>query len=248
MHEAALHEDNSFITLTYSPENIPMGGTLVLPHFQDFMKRLRSRVAPRRIRFFHCGEYGEQLGRPHYHACIFGYSFPDRRYFKSVNGVNLYISDFLADIWRFGFSTVGDVTFDSAAYVARYCCKKVTGERAHDHYWRLNEATGECFQVEPEYATMSRRPGLGTGWFEKFGEEVFPSDEVIVSGRSIKPPRFYDQLFEIGSPEDYEAMKRKRIKRAMAHAEDQTDDRLYVRERVKRSQIGFLKRGYEDEA
>ncbi len=248
MHEAQLHEDNSFITLTYSPEKMPDGGTLVLHHFQDFMKRLRSRLSPRKIRFFHCGEYGEKLGRPHYHACIFGYGFPDRKHFKDVNDQALFVSAFLSSVWGFGFCTLGSLTFESAAYVARYCCKKVTGDLAHDHYWRVNEDTGECFQVEPEYATMSRRPGIGSGWFEKFGSEVYPSDEVIVGGRRCKPPRFYDSLYEVESPADYEAVKRKRMVAARAHAEDQTDSRLLVRERVKRAQVSMLKRGYEDEA
>jgi hypothetical protein len=74
VHEASLHEKNCFITLTYSPENLPKDGSLDVSHFQKFMKRFRKRFGPG-IRFFHCGEYGESLSRPHYHACIFGFDF-----------------------------------------------------------------------------------------------------------------------------------------------------------------------------
>lgn len=247
MHEASLHEANSFLTLTYDPDKLPIGGTLVKHHFTDFMKRLRSRLSPRKLRYFHCGEYGEKLGRPHYHSVLFGFDFPDRVYYKSVNGQKLFISDFLSDVWGFGFCTLGTVTFQSAAYVSRYCVKKITGSQADDHYWSVDERTGECHQIEPEYATMSRRPGLGAGWLEKYASDVYPFDEVVVSGVPTKPPRFYDSLYEIENPSDFARIKRERILAARKHSDDQTDERLLVREKCKLSQVQFLKRGYENE-
>jgi len=234
MHEASLHECNSFVTLTYSDSNLPDSGSLVLRDFQLFCKRLRKRLGG--FRFFHCGEYGERLGRPHYHACLFGVDFPDRVLYNERNGVKLYESPLLNDVWGLGFATVGDVTFESAAYVARYVCKKVTGESAGDHYG----------DKKPEYVTMSRRPGIGREWFEKFSAEVYPSDEVISRGRSCRPPRFYDSVFELAEPSVFDVVKRKRVERARVHSANCTPERLRVRERCTNARISFLRRSLEE--
>ncbi len=95
-------------------------------------------------------------------------------------------------------------------------------------YSRLDVETGELVLVAPEYVTMSRRPGIGTGWFEKFANDVYPSDEVVIRGKSSKPPRFYDRLLEAASPEEM-----RRIQRARNDARDRGDEtaaRLRVRE------------------
>ncbi len=244
MHEADMHDDNSFITLTYSPEKLPSGGTLVLWHFQDFMKRLRGRLAPRKIRFFHCGEYGEKFSRPHYHAIIFGYSFPDKVFYKTVNEERLFKSDFLGDVWRHGGNTVGDVSFLSAGYVARYCLKKQNGHTSVEHYSRCDEVTGEFYQVDPEYSTMSK--GIGKSWFDKFGSEVFPRDEVLARGFLSQPPRFYDGLYEIQEPDDFARVKRERILGSRRRSADSTPARLEVREQVKLAQVSLLHRSYEN--
>ena len=162
------------------------GGSLHLPDFQNFMKRLRKSIAPKRVRFYHCGEYGDILSRPHYHALLFGYDFDDRKFFAKRNENSVYTSTELSSLWPHGFSVVGSVTFESAAYVARYVMKKVTGERSLDHYGGL----------KPEYTTMSRRPGIGAGWLRRFSSDVFPLDRVIVNGKETRPPRFYDRLLE----------------------------------------------------
>lgn len=241
MHEASLHDENSFITLTYSQEHLPEDGGLHVEDFQKFMKRLRKRFEPRRIRFFHCGEYGEELQRPHYHACLFNVDFPDKVPHKKVPGGYLYTSALLQKLWPLGFSTCGDVTFESAAYVARYVTKKVTGEAAKGHY--CNRETGEV--IAPEYTTMSRRPGLAREWLDKYLEDVFPFDEVIVSGRPVKPPRYYETFYQLEDPEGHSAVKEKRIDRARKLAHDNTPARLRVKEEVKNAQFGMLKRGYE---
>lgn len=243
MHEAQLHEENSFITLTYSPEHVPESGSLRVEDFQKFMKRLRKRIAPKRVRFFHCGEYGEKLQRPHYHACLFGYDFPDKVVFRKIACGYLYTSAMLEELWPVGFSTVGDVTFESAAYVARYVTKKVTGEAKHGHY--CNRETGEV--IRPEYTTMSRRPGIGKAWFEKFSGDVFPYDEVVVAGRPVKPPRYYENLFQLEEPEVHERIKAQRIDKARRLAHDNTPARLRAKEAVKNAQFGMLKRSFEEE-
>lgn len=131
MHECSLYESNLFLTLTYSDEHLPHRGVLVKRHFQLFMKRLRKHFANRLIRFYHCGEYGSLTQRPHYHAILFNVDFPDRvLHSKNGRGESLYESATLAKLWPYGQATYGEVTFESAAYCARYCVKKVTGQLA----------------------------------------------------------------------------------------------------------------------
>lgn len=241
MHEVSLHEDNCFITLTYDEEHYPTDGSLVKHHFQDFMKRLRRHFEPRRIRFYHCGEYGGKFKRPHYHAVLFGVDFADRQLFSIENGVKCYTSALLAERWGKGFCTVGDVTFESAAYVARYCMKKVTGDDAVIHY-----VSEDGVMLQPEYATMSRRPGIGSEWFSEFANDVFPWDEVISSGRPLKPPRYYDNLYRAVDEAAYFDLKVKRMEKARKMAKDNTPERLRSREIVKKAQLGMLKRRLDD--
>lgn len=201
MHEASLHERNSFLTLTYDDAHVPSDGSLRVRDFQLFMKRLR-RGSSAPLRFFHCGEYGDENLRPHYHAILFGEDFSADRILhkKTASGDRLYESRRLSEVWENGFALVGDVTFESAAYVARYCLKKVTGDRAEAHY------QGRA----PEYVTMSRRPGIGAGWFEKWKGEVFPSDSVVMRGRAMLPPPFYEKLLEKVDADLFARVKRER--------------------------------------
>lgn len=240
VHEASLQNDNAFITLTYNQENLPFDCGLHKEHFQKFFKRLRKRYPKKKIRYFHCGEYGEKTNRPHYHACIFGLDFEDKELYKTQSGINLYVSNTLNSVWGHGFTTVGDVTFESAAYVARYVLKKITGEDADEHYQRVNPDTGEIHQVQPEYTTMSRRPGIGRDWYEKYRKEIISNDSIIVRGKEVKPPKYYDEQYE-----HIEEIKRERKKKAKKHAENNTLERLEIRETVKRAQIGNLKRNLD---
>jgi len=243
-HEATQHEENSFITLTYNDDYLPHNNSLVLKHFQNFMKRLRKSLQ-HRIRYYHCGEYGEIHGRPHYHACIFGHSFPDKNPWKLSNDEMLYRSSALETLWPYGYSSIGAVTFKSAAYVARYILKKVTGKNARDHYTSVDPDTGEITERTPEYTTMSRRPGIGSRWYLKFQSDVYPSDEVIMNGKKMRPPKYYDGLYEIQEPDLYKKIKRGRKKQAALHPEDQTPERLKVRCQVQNSQIKLLPRKVE---
>lgn len=246
MHEASLYDDNCFITLTFSPEHCPEDMSLDHTVFQNFMKRFRKRFGEG-IRYYMCGEYGEKFGRPHYHACIFNFDFADKQLFKVVNGHRLYISPALSELWPFGYSTIGSVTFESAAYVARYIMKKVTGDAAQRHYLHFDRETGEIFGCrKPEYNQPSRRPGIGRGWIEKFHSEVYPSDEVIVNGFPARPPRYYDGVYEALFPFEMEPIKFQRHCDALLHLDDNTPERLKVRERVKLAKIGLLKRNLED--
>lgn len=247
MHEAQVHENNCFITLTYDNENLPADKSLKLEDFQKFMKRLRKKYGPE-IRFYHCGEYGDKHGRPHYHAILFNHDFSDRTHWSTNNGYPLYISAELQHLWPYGYSSVADVTFDSAAYVARYVMKKITGEKAEDHYARYCQETGEyLYSIKPEYNTMSRRPGIGKTWYEKHKTDVYPHDYVVVNGKKMKPPKYYDAILAFENEVEYNEIKRKRKLKAKQLEEDNNDERLAVKERKKLLDLKKLKRPIGDQ-
>ena len=182
-----------------------------------------------------CGEYGEESDRPHYHALLFNHDFPDK---IQINDT-LWFSPLLEKIWGHGLASIGEVTFESAAYVARYIMKKVNGEKAEYHYHALSKETGELFPIIPEYSTMSRRPGIGKDWYEKWKTDIYPSDEIIVNGKAVKPPKYYDQQLTEG---ETLTLKKQRIKAAKQWVENNTPERLMAREKVKLSQLNQLKR------
>lgn len=127
-----------------------------------------------------------------------------------------------------GQSEIGSVTFESAAYVARYILKKHTGKHADRHYEMVDPVTGEIHRRNSEYTTMSRRPGIGKTWFDKYNSEVYPYDEVIVRGKAVKPPKYYDRQYEIIAPEEAKKLSARRRKN-IDHANN-TPKRLRVRE------------------
>ena len=180
MHEVKMHNGKAcFLTLTYNQENAPwvsdFQATLVKKDVQDFMKRLRKRLEPAKIRYYLCGEYGENYGRPHYHIIVFGLSVQDAE-------------RVVRDCWLFGFVHIGSVTVDSANYVARYCTKLLTGKGKE---WYIDR------NIIPEFSLMSRRPGIGAGWLEKYGNEVKTHHKVVVKGKEVTPPRYYrDKLYD----------------------------------------------------
>ena len=259
LHESQMHDQNCFITLTFSPEALekrknPM--SVDVRDFQLFMKKLRKKYGEG-IRFYHCGEYGTickncqksehyhdcgnwepWTGRPHYHACLFGFDFPDKEFFKIVNGSVLYTSKSLEALWPHGFSTIGEVTFESAAYVARYIMKKINGAMAEDRYYELN--TGQVLM--PEYTTMSRRPGIGSLWFDKFGSDVFPHDNVVVNGKLCKPPKYYENKLADLDALLWEEIKNRRLTRNENYADDNTPERLRVREEIQEARLKLLPR------
>lgn len=249
VHEAQLYKRNCFVTLTFDTAHLPEDGSLSVRDFQLFMKRLRKHAKRCRIRFFHCGEYGSQLGRPHYHACLFNWDFDDKYLWSVRDEVQLFRSPLLEKLWPYGFATVGEVTFESAAYVARYVMKKITGEAAAGHY------AGK----KPEYVTMSRRPGIGTGWYKKFKSDIFPHDYAIMRGHKVRPPKFYDSLYEISDPAEFRVLKSARVKRSTVLVpawndtlqkiqiiDDNGFDRLPVKEAVTKSRLKELRRSLED--
>lgn len=244
VHEASLYDASCFVTLTYDDEHLPEFGSLRKRDFQLFMKRLRKEFSDERIRFFHCGEYGGVTARPHYHALLFGFDFPDKVVWTTRSGLPVWRSSILERLWPVGLSEIGSVTFESAAYVARYIVKKVTGEAAEDHYLGCEADTGEVGRREAEYVTMSRRPGIAREWFERFGSEVFPADSVVMRGKEMKPPRYYVQQLEAADPDVAEAVAAAR--RCARRREEETEERLVVREVVAKAQLNLKRRALCD--
>jgi len=252
VHEASLYENNCFLTLTYNDQHLPPSNSLQPTHFQKFMKRFRKHHGPN-IRFFHCGEYGERYKRPHYHACIFNFDFNDKEIFKyeKTTETFLYTSKALEKLWPFGFSTVGELTFESAAYVARYVTKKITGKNELLKlftYTDFDTATGEVLNERiPEYTTMSRRPGIGKPWLDKYLTDVYPHDFVVLKGKKMRPPKYYDNQLQKADPFEHDHIKERRTENAKAHGENNTAQRLDVREKLQLLKLKQLKRNLENE-
>lgn len=243
MHEASMHEHNQFVTLTYKDEELPQYGSLKKKDFQDFMKKLRKKHPG--VRYFHCGEYGDEYQRPHYHALLFNLKLDDRIPFREINGNTYFRSPELEKVWGKGHVTIGAVTFKSAAYVARYIMKKQSGDHAGKcavHHG-VDTSTGEIM-LTPEYATMSLKPGIGQSWYEKYGwSDCHAHDYVVMDGKRIKPPRYYDALLERRDPEILEKIKASRRDKRDT---DVSPERLEVREKVKTAQTGKLIRTLEN--
>ena len=234
VHEASLHDDNCFITLTYDDDHLPPGGTLVKKHFQDFMKRLRKDVQPTRIRYYACGEYGDRTFRPHYHALLFNYRPSDLVLIgkgPTEDRHPYYGSESLAQTWGYGHVTVGECTFESAAYCARYVMKKQTGRAAADHY-------GDRL---PEFNLMSRRPGIGKDWYNQFKSDLYPHDFTVLNNKKMRPPKVYDTYYEQDGG-DIEALKTKRRAQGRLHSENNTKERLAVREEIQERKLKQLQR------
>lgn len=203
----------------------------------------RCLFSEREIRFYMAGEYGETTGRPHFHAILFGVFFADRTPIgRSPAGDDLFTSATLADVWNRGHVSLGDANFKTAAYVARYCCSKVTGELADEHYKRVS-SDGEVYWIQPEFNHMSLKPGIGVPWFKKFWRDVYPSDTVIVNGRECKPPKSYDRLLRETDGFLADDVEYRRYKESMRHAVDNTRQRLAAREECAKARNSFKRRG-----
>ena len=249
MHELRFHDQSSFLTLTYDDEHMPRDGSLVVSDFQGFMKRLRERISVP-IRYYHCGEYGDDLDRPHYHAILFGFDFRSDLYRsrRTRTGHQIWSSHLLDSVWGKGFARVGSVSFDSCAYVARYICKKVNGRQKASHYERVNfgqipgRAYGECFSVRPEYSTMSK--GIGRRYWEQFRNEIVKHDSIVTRGHEVKPPRTYDRWLAAADESLYEEMKAARECASLA-AGSRSAHQLAIDEINKQAQIRSLSRSLE---
>lgn len=219
MHEKRMHRASAFVTLTYDDEYLPSPPSLSIRDLQLFMKRLRKE-RPNGLRFFACGEYGDLTKRPHYHVLLFNTGFPDQRFVKqSGSSEPLYRSAELSKLWTYGEHWLGQVTPRSAAYVAGYVIKKV------------GQVEVPVRGYEREFRVMSRRPGIGASWVSEYSEEAYRHDSAIMDGHEVGLPRYYDSKYGLVDAEDLVRIKRARQARRWLHPEDQTKERLMVRER-----------------
>lgn len=264
-HESLLYEHNYFLTLTYRPEQLPIkdvvnlstgelitGNPLVPSHMTKFMKDLRRYWSYHYdgfdgIRFYGVGEYGEQTGRPHLHLCVFNLPFLDDLipFFTNKLGQQIYLSPLIETIWGRGQVSVGEVTWQSAAYVARYMLKKQKGKDAQWYY--------DSRAISPEFVRMSRRPGIGYDWYVANKDKLYPDDSLIVptlkGALQVKPPAYYDRLFDLDHPDVIDAVKEQRkLSAQRAEATEKTlttldhFDILAIKERTKLdSSVGLLR-------
>lgn len=234
MHEARYWERKSFLTLTYATAHLPKHRSLYKKDFQDFMKRLRQKLRRKhhieKTKYFMVGEYGENRQRPHYHALLYGYEFPDRELCENNPDAEnpLYNSKELEELWKWGICKVGDVSFDSCNYVARYTMKKQYGKDGNLEYRET--------QRIPPYNACSK--GFGARYFREFSGDCFPTDYLIHedSKARVPIPRYYDKLYQKLDPEAFEYVKARRIDNArhaaITQAADRTPERMSVREQI----------------
>lgn len=232
--EHIISDDTWKLTCTYEDRPHPLIPELTTPR-------------PIPPRFYMGGEYGTLYGRPHYHAILFGVAFTDRTYHgRTKAGAKLYKSDTLARLWTRGYSSIGDVTFASAAYIARYVMKKRTGDGNKDTYEIIDPETGEIYFRKKEYNQMSRNPGLGKTWFDKYHQDYIHQDKIrLIDGKEVKPPRYYDKQLKRLDREIYEHTKHAREIEQLANAHNNTPERLAVRELVDNAKARLQTRNLE---
>lgn len=255
MHEASMHARNCVLTLSYRPEDLPHRGMLQYSDVQKFIRRLRDKVPGLDVAYV-CGcEYGEQLGRPHYHLILMGFDPDDKvSYGKAGDDSPLWTSKSMEELWKLGFVVVGQLSRESADYVARYCVSKVTGERAKEHYKR-QDADGvywlppECIRVSKGRAkpgeSLPFGRGIGARWLERYFSDVFPVDHVVLrGGLELKPPRYYDKLLKRRDAQTFEAIRAKREQEALTpqRQADETPERRSVRAQCTKARAAFKKR------
>ena len=240
LHESKLYTDNCFITLTYDKKNLPQNNSLDKKAFPKFIRSLRKRNKrdkKNQIRYYACGEYGDDFGRPHYHAILFNYYPDDTVHLKK----QLYTSKSLSDAWgNKGHVSVGNVTFQSAAYVSNYVQKKINGKQKLDHY--TNTDTGEW--REPEFSLMSRKDGIGKLWFDKYYKDIYQTgkDGLHMNGKFMKPPKYYDTKYKEDFPEFMEILKNNRIEKFEEIAHLFTPEALVAAERTHKARMSLYKR------
>lgn len=231
-----------FVTWTYDNEHIPQGASLWKPDLQNLHKALRYHLGP--FRFLACGEYGEVNSRPHYHGVYIGQEITDLvPAAPGQSGLPQFSSELLTRCWGKGLVTVAHMTMASACYVAGYATKKAYGKSGEDYLRRWDSLTGEVWHVAPEFLLMSRRPGLGKSWFDRYADDAFPSDFVTVEGRKVPVPGYYLTLLaEREALRVQAARKAKRRKAMQLRPDEQSDLRLRTKHASKQLRAAGVKR------
>lgn len=201
-----------FVTLTYDNDHIHLNSrgdlsTLVYDDLRDYIKRLREciyrKCGERDLRYYAAGEYGDKSGRSHFHVCFF--NLPDfiiqelSFYGKSPLGDLYFTSETLTDLWSRGLVVCGELSFKSAAYVARYVTKKLKGKAAKKYV--------EC-GISAEQSRMSLKPGIGKLYFDLHKDDIYENDELILPGvGKVMTSKYFDRCYALDEPEDLERIK-----------------------------------------
>lgn len=260
-------DSNFFLTLTYNDLNLPKGveivnketgevkvvdNVLVKKHMQDFIKRLRTHFQREYdhtgIRVFYCGEYGSLNNRPHFHCILFNCPIPqDKLKIHSITKDNniIWCCDEIEKLWSKGFISLAEVNWDTCAYTARYCLKKVKGKLSQDIYFNNG--------LVPEFTGMSLKPAIGSKFFDAHFQEIYENDEMIIKGHKekiqpIKPPKYFDKKYQAMFPDSYDALvvKRKQCmlnknKLKLNNTTLSEREQLRVEEEEKKSQMKLFK-------
>lgn len=253
------------------------GGTLHKPDMQKLFRRIRKTsvhaetdqlqqqplsIKGNPLRYYYCGEYGEKYKRPHYHACLFGIDFADKKLLKHTDQeYRLYESELLKTLWPHGQHIITELTWQNAAYTARYSLAKVNGQLQEQyqtyktknntvikkHYEQIDYNTGEIITLQQEYNDMSRKPGIGHNWLQKWEQDVYHTDTsyVRIRGNKTQPPRYYDKLHKRNNPEHYEHIQKERAKATRNHWLNNTQERLNDEEIITTRKIITLKQHLE---
>lgn len=258
MLELESHENAYFCTFTYDNDNLPFATsinpdtgeiistpTLVKRDFQLFMKRLRKAYTDNHIKYYCAGEYGSTTARPHYHAILYGLDIKDLEVYKrDQRGYKLYNSDWLNKIWKKGFVVIGDVTWDTCAYTARYIMKKQNGSDSKIY---------DDLNIEKEFSLISTKPAIGREYFDNNVDKFKDYDRIYLStsdgGLNFRIPRYYMKLLEEGYVDDWQRIKDNRkiisdcqkdlklLNTSLSYTEQ-----LEVEEDIKKNRIKSLKR------
>lgn len=243
--EAQMHPVNWFITWTYDDEHLPRDGSLKYSDMQACHHRLRKAFGS--FRFFCAGEYGDSFGRAHFHSINFGLNITDLDVVKTSSKTPIYRSKILERCWGKGNVFIGTVTPQSVRYCASYTLKKITGARADEHYRRVDPETGELIFVAPEGAWMSRRPGLGATWFDKYWPECVVHKSVVgAGGKKQRLPTYFNNRINAWDDDALVCtIQAEFLASAEAHRKsknfdwDNTPERLAIRERCALAGVAF---------
>lgn len=204
-HELKSHDASSFVTLTYA---VDVGSVSKLDA-QNFLKRLRYYLEPKKIRFYLVSEYGEKSGRAHYHAIIYGHDFSKDPGAHQVRR-GLYASPLLDKAWGLGHASSGTVTEASIRYVTNYILGKSNAPQ----------------EKAPTFALMSRRPGIGRTYIDSHAPEIYRRDLVRSGDFERRPPRYYDNVTFKDDPASAQALRLRRREDGVRRMSQYPDDHL----------------------
>lgn len=233
VHEAQMHEETCFITLTYSDEHL-LSDKLQYDDFQKFMKRLRRAYPNKTIGMFVTGEYGDKRKRPHWHAIIFGWEPTDKTpKYLNERGDQVYESDTLTRLWGKGIAEFGSVTFESAGYCARYAAKKLAHGKDDSHDYQ-------------PISKKSSKHAIGKKWLERFWPDVFNHGQVTLKKKDeiikCSIPRYYEKWLKQNQPQEWENYVTKRKQSIIDKAMEKNNKELFQERstNAKRKSLGKL--------